>query len=52
MKLVPPNRVTRGFAQRLVARTYAVFPWLCLVREAGWINHYLRHGIALPGEAG
>ena len=37
MKIVTPNRVTRTYAQRLVAPPHAVFPLLCPVREADWI---------------
>ena len=38
MKIVKPNRVTRTCTQRLVAAPAAVFPLLCPVREADWID--------------
>lgn len=38
MKIVKPNRVTRTYTQRLVAAPAAVFPLLCPVREADWID--------------
>ena len=38
MKVIKPNRVTRTFAQRLVAEPSKVFPLLCPVREADWID--------------
>jgi hypothetical protein len=34
----PPNRVTRTYTQRLVAGPSLVFPLLCPVREADWID--------------
>jgi hypothetical protein len=34
----PPNRVTHTYTQRLVAPPAAVFPLLCPVREADWID--------------
>ncbi len=36
--VVKPNRVTRRFTQRLVAKPEVVFPLLCPVREAEWIE--------------
>ena len=38
MKIAPPNRVTRTFTQRLVADPSRVFPLLCPVREAEWLE--------------
>ena len=38
MKITSPNRVTRTYTQRLVAGPSAVFPLLCPVREADWIE--------------
>ena len=38
MRITKPNRVTRTFAQRLVAEPSRVFPLLCPVREADWID--------------
>lgn len=38
MKLVKPNRVTRTYTQRLIGTPEAVFPLLCPVREAEWIQ--------------
>lgn len=38
MKIVKPNRATRTYTQRLVAPPAAVFPLLCPVREADWIE--------------
>ena len=37
MRIVPPNRVTRSYVQRLDGPPSAVFPLLCPVREAEWI---------------
>jgi hypothetical protein len=37
MRILPPNRVTRTFTQRLVAGPERVFPLLCPVREADWL---------------
>jgi len=34
----PPNRVTHAYTQRLVAPPAQVFPLLCPVREADWID--------------
>ncbi|MHB8423787.1 MAG: hypothetical protein ACYDB9_01335 [Gammaproteobacteria bacterium] len=38
MKITKPNRVTRMYTQHLVAEPAAVFPLLCPVREADWIE--------------
>jgi len=38
MKITPPNRVTRSYTQHLVAAPETVFPLLCPVREAEWIE--------------
>ena len=38
MQISQPNRVTRTYTQRLVAPAAKVFPLLCPVREAEWIE--------------
>ena len=38
MNVSKPRRVTRRYTQHLVARPSAVFPLLCPVREAEWID--------------
>jgi hypothetical protein len=38
MRVTKPNRVTRTFKQQLVAEPSKVFPLLCPVREADWID--------------
>ena len=38
MNITRPNRVTRTYTQRLVAEPSVVFPLLCPVREADWID--------------
>jgi hypothetical protein len=38
MEIIKPNRVTRSYTQRLVAPPERVFPLLCPVREAEWIE--------------
>lgn len=38
MKIAKPVRVTRTFTQRLVGTPETVFPLLCPVREADWIQ--------------
>lgn len=38
MQIAPPRRVCRSYVQRLVAPPSAVFPLLCPVREADWIE--------------
>jgi len=38
MRVARPNRVTRTYTQRLVAEPPRVFPLLCPVREANWLE--------------
>lgn len=38
MNVRPPNRVTHTYTQRLAAPPEKVFPLLCPVREADWID--------------
>ena len=38
MQIIKPVRATRSYTQRLVADPAAVFPLLCPVREADWIE--------------
>ena len=38
MKITKPNRVSRSYTQRLVAEPAVVFPLLCPVREADWLD--------------
>lgn len=38
MRIIKPVRATRTYVQRLVAGPAAVFPLLCPVREAEWID--------------
>ena len=38
MNIVKPNRVSRSYLQKLVAEPSVVFPLLCPVREADWIE--------------
>jgi hypothetical protein len=38
MNIVKPKRATRTYTQKLTARPEAVFPLLCPVREAQWIE--------------
>ena len=38
MNISKPNRATRTYTQKLVAPPAAVFPLLCPVREADWIE--------------
>ncbi len=38
MKVAQPNRVTRTYTQDLVADPARIFPLLCPVREADWIE--------------
>lgn len=40
MRIVKPNRVTRSYTQNLIAPPAAVFPLLCPVREADWIEDW------------
>ena len=54
MRVTKPNRVTRTFTQQLVAGPSEVFPLLCPVREADWIEGwgpsvvYSQSGVAEP----
>ncbi|HET7731794.1 MAG TPA: hypothetical protein VFK48_17360, partial [Usitatibacter sp.] len=38
MKVVAPNRVSRSYTQKLCGEPGQVFPLLCPVREADWIE--------------
>ncbi len=38
MNIIQPNRVTRSYTQHLVGKPAEVFPLLCPVREADWIE--------------
>lgn len=38
MKIIPPQRVTRTYTQKLAAAPQVVLPLLCPVREAEWIE--------------
>lgn len=38
MQVIEPNRVVRTYTQRLVGAPAQVFPLLCPVREADWID--------------
>ena len=38
MRIEKPNRVTRTYTQQLVAEPSKVFPLLCPVREADWVD--------------
>ena len=40
MRIENPNRVTRTYTQQLVAEPSKVFPLLCPVREADWIEDW------------
>lgn len=40
MHIQPPNRVTRTYTQRLCAEPARVFPLLCPVREAEWLERW------------
>ena len=40
MRVGTPNRVTRTFVQRLAASPERVFPLLCPVREADWLEDW------------
>jgi len=40
MRVTKPNRVTRTYTQQLVAEPSKVFPLLCPVREADWIEDW------------
>ena len=54
MKITEPNRVSRTYTQQLVAEPSKVFPLLCPVREADWIDGwdpltvFSRSGVAEP----
>lgn len=54
MKIEKPNRVTRTSTQQLVAEASKVFPLLCPVREADWLEGwdplvvYSHSGLAEP----
>lgn len=54
MLITPPQRAVRTYTQRLVAEPAAVFPLLCPVREADWLEGWdplsvLSHsGVAEP----
>ena len=54
MRITAPNRVTRSYVQRLVAEPSRVFPLLCPVREAEWLERWdptlvlTRSGVAEP----
>jgi hypothetical protein len=54
MKVVQPKRATRVYTQHLVSEPAAVFPLLCPVREADWIEGWdptlvvSRSGVAEP----
>ncbi|MEJ2288282.1 MAG: hypothetical protein P8Y02_06455 [Deinococcales bacterium] len=54
MRIAAPNRVTRSYTQRLVAEPGRVFPLLCPVREAEWLERWdptlvlSRSGVAEP----
>jgi hypothetical protein len=55
MEIRKPNRVTRSYVQRLAAPPARVFPLLCPVREADWIDGWdplvviTESGVAEPG---
>ena len=38
MNIVKPNRVTRSYTQSLISEPDQVYPLLCPVREAEWVN--------------
>lgn len=38
MKIAPPNRASHSYVQRLLAPPGEVFPLLCPVREADWLE--------------
>jgi len=54
MRITEPNRATRTYTQKLVAEPSRVFPLLCPVREADWIEDwdplcvFSQSGIAEP----
>jgi hypothetical protein len=55
MKVQPPNRVSRSYTQTLCRPPDEVFPLLCPVREAEWVNGWhpklvlTESGFAEPG---
>lgn len=55
MEIRKPNRVARSYVQRLTAPPARVFPLLCPVREADWIEGWdpivvmTESGVAEPG---
>jgi len=55
MEIRKPNRVARSYVQRLTAPPARVFPLLCPVREADWIDGWdpvvvmTESGVAEPG---
>jgi hypothetical protein len=55
MEIRKPNRVSRSYLQRLTAPPARVFPLLCPVREADWIEGWdpiavmTESGVAEPG---
>jgi len=55
MKIVPPNRVSRNYTQTICRPPGEVFPLLCPVREAEWVNGWeprvvvTSSGLAEPG---
>jgi hypothetical protein len=50
MIVTKPNRVTRTFTQKLVAEPSKIFPLLCPVREADWLDGW--DPIAVFSESG
>ena len=54
MKIAAPNRVRHTYVQKLVASPAEVFPLLCPVREADWLDGWdplevwSRSGVAEP----
>ncbi len=55
MKIVPPNSVSRNYTQSICRPPNEVFPMLCPVREAEWVNGWeprvvvTESGLAEPG---
>ena len=45
MLIAKPNRATRSYTQKLVAPPAKVFPLLCPVREADWIEGWEPHAV-------
>lgn len=50
MLIVKPIRVTRSYTQKLVAEPSVVFPLLCPVREADWIEGW--RPVSVTSESG